>query len=92
MAGTAREVFNNPVVEIDAAAPGSELLNGLARVHSAEAWLEAFKFVGIAFFFLGIVNGLHTVVFALRYQRTAIPQVAEKLPAVGIAAPIPADD
>ena len=40
--------------------------------------------------FLGIVNGLHTIVFALRYQQTAIPQVAQKLPAPDFAATAPA--
>ena len=90
VAGTAADVFSHPVTEIDAASGGSSLLAGLARVHSAEAWLEAFKFVGVAFLFLGIVNGLHTIVFALRYQQTAIPQVADKLPAVGTLTPAPA--
>jgi hypothetical protein len=81
VAGTASAVYSNPVVEIDAAATGSPLLAGLAGVHAAEAWLEAFKFVGIAFLFLGIVNGLASIIFALNYQRSAILQVAQKLPA-----------
>ena len=57
VAGTTSAVFSNPVVAIDAAEAGSPLLAGLAGVHAAEAWLEAFKFVGVAFLFLGIVNG-----------------------------------
>jgi hypothetical protein len=79
VAGTASQVFRNPVTTIDAAATGSPLLQGLAQVHAAEAWLEAFKFVGVAFLFLGIVNGLGAIIFALRYQQTAIPQVVQKL-------------
>ena len=89
VAGTASDVFSHPVTEIDAAPAGSALLDGLARVHSSEAWLEAFKFVGVAFLFLGIVSGLHTIVLALRYQQTAIPEVAERLPPVGLSAPAP---
>ena len=81
VASTASWVYSHPVVEIDAAVAGSDLLAGLARVHAAEAWLEAFKFVGVASFFLGIVYGLRTIVFALDYQRTTIPQVVAKLPA-----------
>ncbi len=73
-------MFSNPVTTIDAAQPGSEILNGLAQIHSAEAWLEAFKFVGIASFFLGIVNGLSAIIYALRYQQNAIPQVVDNLP------------
>lgn len=80
VAGTASAVFSNPITAIDAAPAGSPLLTGLARVHAAEAWLEAFKFVGVAFLFLGIVNGLHSIIFALRYQQSAIPQVVGKLP------------
>ncbi len=81
VASTASWVYSHPVVDIEAAAAGSDLLSGLNRVHTAEAWLEAFKFVGVASFFLGIVYGLHTIVFALKVQRTAIPQVVENLPA-----------
>lgn len=81
VASTASWVYSHAVVEIDAAVAGSDLLAGLARVHAAEAWLEAFKFVGVASFFLGIVYGLRTIVFGLDYQRTAIPQVVAKLPA-----------
>ncbi len=80
VAGTASVVFSNPVTTIDAALPGSEILNGLAQIHSAEAWLEAFKFVGIASFFLGIINGLGAIIYALRYQQNAIPQVVDNLP------------
>ena len=79
VAGTASAVFSNPIPAIDAAGAGDPLLVSLANVHAAEAWLEAFKFVGIAFLFLGIVNGLGTIIFALRYQQTAIPQVVELL-------------
>ncbi len=81
VAGTATAVFSNTIKTIDAAAAGSSLLAGLARVHASEAWLEAFKFVGVAFFFLGIINGLSTIIFALRYQQDTIPQVVENLPA-----------
>ncbi len=90
VAGTASAVFSRPVTEIDAAQPGSALLNGLAAVHATEAWLEAFKFVGVAFLFLGIVNGLASIIFALRYQQSAIPEVVEKLPPVSAPSVAPA--
>ena len=81
-AGTASDLYSSPIAEIDGAAPGSGLLEQLASVHSAESWLEAFKFVGIAFLFLGIISGLTTIIFALQFQKKAIPQVVESLPAV----------
>ena len=77
----AASVFSNPIVALDSAATGSALLQGMAQIHSNEAWLEAFKFVGVAFFFMGIVNGLASIVFALKFQQTAIPEVVENLPA-----------
>jgi hypothetical protein len=92
-AGTASDLYSNPIAVIDGATPGHELLDQLASVHSAESWLEAFKFVGVAFLFIGIVNGLTSIVFALQYQKKAIPQVVENLPAADAAielAPAPA--
>jgi hypothetical protein len=79
-AGTAADLYSNPIAVIDDATPGHELLDKLASVHSAESWLEAFKFVAVAFLFLGIINGLSTIIFALQYQKKAIPQVVENLP------------
>jgi hypothetical protein len=88
-AGTAADIYSNTVATIDSAATGSALLEDLASVHSAETWLEAFKFVGIAFLFLGIINGLSTIIYALQYQKKAIPTVVQNLPAssAGTASP-----
>jgi hypothetical protein len=83
-AGVAADVYSNTVAGLDAAATGSALLQDIARVHSAESWLEAFKFVGLAFLFLGIINGLSTIVWALQYQKQAIPEVVQKLPAATV--------
>lgn len=90
-AGTAASVYSTPVAEIDAAATGSSLLQDLASVHSAEAWLEAFKFVGVAFFFLGIINGLSTIIWALQFQNKAIPEVVVNLPEDAVTAPATGD-
>lgn len=79
-AATASSVYSNPVVDIDASATGSALLQDLASIHAAEAWLEALKFVGVAFLFLGIINGLSTIIWALQFQKKAIPEVVEHLP------------
>jgi hypothetical protein len=79
VAGTASAVFSNPVKVIDAAASGSELLKGLQTVHAAESWLEAFKFLGFSFLFMGIIQGLATIVFSLKFQKEALPQVVDRL-------------
>ncbi|MGD9092744.1 MAG: hypothetical protein PVF74_07835 [Anaerolineales bacterium] len=90
-ASTAATVYSNPITAIDSAVTGSALLNDLASVHAAESWLEAFKFFGIAFFFLSIVYGLHTIIVALQYQRSAIPQIVAQYPreeGAGVQAPV----
>ena len=79
-AATASSVYSNTVVAIDAAATGSALLQDLASIHAAESWLEALKFVGVAALFLGIINGLSTIIWALKFQQKAIPEVVEHLP------------
>lgn len=90
-AGTAAAVYSNPVTVLDAAPTGSSLLRSLASVHAAEAWLEALKFVGVAFLFLGIINGLSTIIFALQFQKQAIPQIVAKAPAPSVPAPAVGD-
>jgi hypothetical protein len=47
-----------------------ELAQLRASIESISIWLPHFKFLGVSTI-LGIVNGLHAIVFALRYQRTA---------------------
>lgn len=67
-AGIARTVFANPLPEIDAAGPGSQLLNGLQTLHAVEGWLIPLKFFGIATEFLAIAMGLGTIIFILSSQ------------------------
>jgi hypothetical protein len=90
-AGTAASVFSNPINVIDAAATGSQLLQDLASVHATESWLVAFKFVSVASFFVAIISGLSTIIFALQYQKKAIPEVVDKLPADVVPAPATGD-
>ena len=90
-AGTAASVYSNPVVQLDAAPTGSALLQDLASVHRAGSWLEAFKFVGVATLVLGIISGLSTIIFALQFQKMAIPEVVHKLPAAMVPAPASGD-
>jgi hypothetical protein len=35
----------------------------------------------VAFLFIGIISGLSTIIFALQFQKKAIPEVVEHLPA-----------
>lgn len=90
-AATASSVYSNTVVAIDAAATGSALLQDLASIHAAESWLEALKFVGLAALFLGIINGLSTIIWALKFQQKAIPEVVEHLPEDLAVAPATGD-
>jgi hypothetical protein len=90
-AATAGAVFSNPIPVIDATPTGSALLQDLARIHANEAWLEAFKFVGVALLFLSIVSGLSTVLFSLRSQQTTLPVAVDHLPSAALSAAAAAD-
>lgn len=90
VAGVAASVFSNPVTVIDSAAAGSPLLRNLATVHATEAWLEAFKFLGVALLFLGIINGLSTIIFALRFQKETLPAIVQEKAAQSGEAPLAA--
>ncbi len=68
MSGIARMVFSNPLPVIDAAGPGSALLNGIQTIHAVEGWLVPLKFFGIATEFLAITMGLATIIFILSSQ------------------------
>jgi hypothetical protein len=74
LAGTASQVFANPVPDIDAAGAGSALLAQVQTIHSVSAWLVPFKFVGVATEFLAIVMGLGTIIFILGSQTELIEQ------------------
>ncbi len=68
LASTARQLFSNPIAEIDAAAAGSTLLAQLESIRATSAWLIPFKFFGIATEFLAILIGLATIVYILTNQ------------------------
>jgi len=78
-AGVASDVYSNTVAVLDSLDSSSPILQDLAQVHSTESWLEAFKFVGVSFHFLGIINGLTTIIFALQYQKKSFPKVVENM-------------
>jgi hypothetical protein len=69
LSGIAWTVFANPMPTIDAAGPGSALLNGVQTIHAVEGWLVPFKFLGVATEFLAIVMGLATIIFPYIVQR-----------------------
>lgn len=68
LAGTANQVFANPLPEIDAAGAGSTLLTQLQTIKSTSSALVPLKFFGIATEFLSIVMGLGTIIFILNAQ------------------------
>ncbi len=75
LSGIARTVFANPLPVIDAAGPGSALLNGVQTIHAVEGWLVPFKFFGIATEFLAITMGLATIIFILSSQTDMLGRI-----------------
>jgi hypothetical protein len=74
LASIAGEVFANPIPAIDAAGPGSTLLNQVQLLHTTNSWLVPLKFFAIATEFLAIVMGLSTIIYILRRQTEMIQQ------------------
>lgn len=72
LAADARDLFSNPLPEIDAAGSGTFLLGQLETIVSTSAWLVPLKFLGIATQFLAIVMGLSTIVYILTSQTELI--------------------
>ena len=74
--GIAWDVYGNPVADINAAQPGSTLLRDLGTVNSYKAWLEPFKFVGLATMLVGISMAVHTILQVIRFQGQRIRELA----------------
>jgi len=70
------DVYGNSVAEINAAAPGSSLLGDQGTVNSFKAWLEPFKFVGLATILVGISVAVHTILQVIRFQGQRIRELA----------------
>jgi hypothetical protein len=71
LAGVTAGYWNHVIkTELDAATAGSSLLADLATIRATGAWLEPFRFTGIAFLLAGIGLALATIVQVLRGQRT----------------------
>ncbi len=87
VAGVARQVFANPIPDIDQAGAGTALLAQLQTIQTTSAWLVPFKFFGVATEFLAILIGLATIIYILGAQTEMldkglqIGRAAEKAPA-----------
>jgi len=75
--GLAWDVYGHSVAEINAAEPGSGLLDDLSTVNTYKAWLTPFKFVGIAFILVGISFAVHTILQVIRFQGQRIRELAQ---------------
>jgi hypothetical protein len=79
LSGIARTVFANPLPAIDAAGPGSALLNGIQTIHAVEGWLIPFKFLAISTEFLAIAMGLATIIYILNEQTNILDRVLQQV-------------
>lgn len=72
LAGSASQLFANPVPTIDAAGAGSALLAQLQSIKASSAWLVPLKFFAVSTEFLAITMGLSTIVKILGEQTELI--------------------
>ncbi len=70
------DVYGNSVAEINAAESGSSLLGDQGTVNTFKAWLEPFKFVGLATILVGISLAVHTILQVIRFQGQRIRELA----------------
>jgi hypothetical protein len=74
LAGTAAQLYANPIPEIDAAGQGTLLLSQLQALQATSAWLIPFKFFGVATEFLAITMGLGIIIYILGGQTKLLDQ------------------
>ncbi len=77
LAGTAQQVYSNPLAVVDAAGAGSAILTQLQTIQATSAWLVPLKFFGVATEFVAIVMGLSTIIYLLTQQTQLIEQGLE---------------
>lgn len=78
LASAASTYFNNPIKDVlDAAPSNSALASQLASIQSTKAWLEPFKFVGVALLLTGISLALATIRKILQFQTKRLAEIAE---------------
>lgn len=79
LAAQASVYFNNPIENVlDTAPSNSELTKQLASIQSTKAWLEPFKFVGVALLLTGISLALATIRKILQFQTKRLAEIAEE--------------
>lgn len=77
LSGQVSSYFNHPIRDVlDEAATNSELAKQLASIQSTKAWLEPFKFVGLALLLTGISLALATIRKILQFQTKRLAEIA----------------
>lgn len=75
LGGISGDYWSTAKVARDGAAAGSEVLAQIGSVSAVSMWLEPFKFVGVATFFLGIVTALASIVPRISLRAAALATV-----------------
>ena len=76
LATIAADYWNNSIATVlNPASAGSDLLRDLGLMNALKAWLEPFKFIGIAVLFSSIAMGLVTIVKVLQAQTSRMMQI-----------------
>lgn len=79
LASLAADYWNHSIKDqLDAAGAGSLLLGQLQSIEGTKAWLEPFKFTGIATLLAGIALALYTIRHTLRVQSVMMLRLAKR--------------
>ena len=80
VATIAADYWNHSIAtELNTASAGSELLRQLGLINAVKAWLEPFKFIGMAVMFSGIALALVTIVKVLQAQTLRMVGIAQSV-------------
>ena len=78
LATIAADYWNHSIATaLNPATAGSDLLRDLGLMNALKAWLEPFKFVGMAVLFSGIALALVTIVKVLQVQTNRMMDIVQ---------------
>lgn len=79
LAAVVADYWNHSIqAQLDVAGAGSLLLGQLQTIEGIKAWLEPFKFTGVATLLAGIALALYTIRYTLRVQSVMMLKLAKR--------------
>ncbi|RMF78016.1 MAG: hypothetical protein D6737_16090 [Chloroflexi bacterium] len=72
--GATSDYWSNPQAVLNAALPGSELMDNFSTIQGYKMWNGPFRMLSMSFLFIGITIGLTVIIYVLRIQSEILVQ------------------